>query len=42
MVDDIVDDVHEPEALLAVLRGLDAGAGTDAMWSAAMQARARS
>jgi hypothetical protein len=41
MVDDIVDDVYEPEALLAVLRGVETAAGTDAMWSAAMQARAR-
>jgi hypothetical protein len=40
MVDDIVDDVYEPEALLAILRSVEAGAGTDAMWSAAMQARA--
>lgn len=40
MVDDIVDDVYEPEALLSVLRAVETGAGTDAMWSAARPARA--
>jgi hypothetical protein len=39
MVDDIADEALEPCALLATLRGLDAGAGTEAMWRATSELR---
>lgn len=32
--DGLTDEAHEPETLLATLRGLPAGAGTCAMWAA--------
>jgi hypothetical protein len=32
--DGLTDEAHEPESLLATLRGLPAGAGTCAMWEA--------
>lgn len=40
VVDDIADLTCDPDALLAALRGLDAGAGTEAMWSAVARMRA--
>lgn len=34
VADEVADVAHEPHALLATLRGLPTGAGTDAMWRA--------
>jgi hypothetical protein len=34
LADDLTDVAHEPCALLATLRGLPAGCGTEAMWRA--------